>query len=210
MAAILLVELWSATWGEATFDAVKSNVAWDFDSLRAGHFWVAWVGLWLQPAPGVQFTTLLMLVLCVGALELRRGSRTAALAYFVWGPIATILATLALLPMQALGVPGADYTLSTPDTGLSESALFCGATFLVTLRPRWAFLGVAASAPFLLLPFLADGQAYAFGHFFAFVAGLAAAPLLFRNAWSTAVRGANAAQTRARRPSSTPTPQQES
>ena len=65
---------------------LMERFGWDLNALQEGRLYAPWVGLLFASRPGEHPTMLGMLLLGVGSLEFRRGTKAAAAAFLVLGP----------------------------------------------------------------------------------------------------------------------------
>ena len=110
---------------------------WDLTTLQHWRIYSAWVGLFFSPEPVDFYGILALLLLTLGPLELRRGTRLAVIGFFVVGPVASIITLLVLWPFANLAVENVSTALFTPDMGASTACLACLGMFLVGEKGRW-------------------------------------------------------------------------
>lgn len=159
------------------YPVLKANLGWGFDALRHGRLYAAWTSELFPPRPSWTWIVPWLLLLGVGVLEWRRGSRAAALGYLVLGPLASIAGIVAawflvrahLLPALAL----------VPDLGYSSAAVACWCAAIRSFRPRWQVGLGLATLPFIVVPILLRHE-WAFDHAVNALVGFAAGPLIVR------------------------------
>lgn len=134
---ILVIGVVTQTIGRDYWPALVKRGGWDLVTLQHGRLFAAWIGLFFSSMPGDFYGILLLLLLMVGPLEYRRGTRMALLAFFVIGPLASIVTLLVLWPIANAGVDYIHVALYTPDMGASTACLVCLGIFLVGEKGRW-------------------------------------------------------------------------
>lgn len=134
---ILVIGVVTETIGREYWPVFVRRGGWDLITLQHGRIYTAWVGLFFSALPGDFYGILLLLLLMVGPLEYRRGTRLAAFCFFVVGPLASIITLLVLWPISATGIDYVHVALYTPDMGASTACLVCLGIFLIGERGRW-------------------------------------------------------------------------
>lgn len=115
----------SGALGADFHHSVEAAAGWDLAALRNWELYRLWAGLPFGSLPGIRPTMVLLLALGPGVLEWRRGTRTAAVTFFLLGPAVSLITTLSLWPAYARGVGAIGRFLLTPDLGSSTASLAC-------------------------------------------------------------------------------------
>jgi peptidoglycan/LPS O-acetylase OafA/YrhL len=102
-----------------------NRFGWDITTLQAGHYYAPWLSLFTSVEQMDFYFILLLLVLTVGVLEYRRGTRLAAFGFFLIGPLASVMTSEVLWAVHNAGTPYVNIALFTPDMGSSTSCLAC-------------------------------------------------------------------------------------
>jgi hypothetical protein len=135
--AVLLVGLITESQEVYYWPVLVQRFGWDLTTLQHGRVYAAWVGLFFSPEPVDFLGILVLLLVTLGPLEFRRGTRLAAVGFFVVGPIASIITLLVLWPFANLGLANVNTALLTPDMGASTACLTCLGMFLIGERGWW-------------------------------------------------------------------------
>ncbi|WP_103663469.1 bifunctional lysylphosphatidylglycerol flippase/synthetase MprF [Microbacterium sp. CJ77] len=148
--------LWRPVTEQPWFEAV----AYGLPALEAGKWWTPFTGTFFVAHPVVYIPTLLSLV-GLGYLEMKRGTRIAAL-YFGFGQLFAIFATAAFLMFASLlPWPWAITLAGQLDVGASGGTMACIAASIGLLAAPWRQRGwvivfAYAAISLLLLGSLAD------------------------------------------------------
>lgn len=190
---VLLAGVLTGTVLRESFPRLMRWSGWDLPALREGRLYVLWTGLPFSSLPGPRPTMLAILLLGVGTLEYRRGSRATAICFLVLGPLVSVLAVLLLWPLDALGTSWVRPFLYVPDMGSSSASLLCWGAMVGGTKGTGRFVLLSATLGVLLLPLVLSPGVYGFDHLVAFPLGLlVGAPLtdqLTRWRWGNQVRG---------------------
>lgn len=173
--AILIAGALTATLARGSWPAIMDRFGWDLNALRHGRLYALWAGLLFASTPGEHVSLLGILLLGLGTMEYRRGTRTAAAAFFLLGPLASILCILLLWPLDVLGVSWVRDFLFTPDMGSSSSSLLCWGVFLAGERGRLRDAFFAGTLLTLVVLMALGSQAFLVDHLVAFIFGAGAA-----------------------------------
>jgi cell division protein FtsW (lipid II flippase) len=150
---------------------LNRTFGWDLTTVQSGKLWAAWLGLFFSVEPLDFYGLLLILTLTMGILEYRRGTRTAALGFYLIGPVASIITYLVLWPISAAGVGYVQQALYTPDMGSSTACLVCLGIFLTGENVRWRKTLIAVMLAVLAAAF-SRNMVYNFDHFGGFIIGM--------------------------------------
>lgn len=177
---VLLAGIVTGTIASEWFPRLMQLSGWDLRAFREGRLYTVWTGLLFSSQPGPRPTMLAILLLGVGALEYRAGSKATAVAFLLLGPLSSLLTILLLWPMDALGAAWVRPYLYIPDMGSSSASLLCWGAALTTLdrKPQVFLLITTTLVLVLLLVFVP--KAYGADHLVAFPIGLATGHWLTR------------------------------
>lgn len=125
LAVILVAGLSTQTFARGFFPTLMHDFGWSLPALKAGRLYDLWFGLPFGSTPGHFYSVIGIGWFGVGALEYRRGTRWAAIGFLVIGPLASLVTTLLLWPIDELGIKAVHSFLYTPDMGSSSASLVC-------------------------------------------------------------------------------------
>jgi len=140
-ATILLVSMivlcGLATWGLSTrqYRPVLDRFGLDYDLISDEHIWDLLTPLFIQPHPGIGWRMVLLVIVACASCELLAGSVPLLVTFFVTDWCATLLTSLALTGLSALGVERATVAMHIVDAGTSAAALGALAAAATLLRP---------------------------------------------------------------------------
>jgi hypothetical protein len=150
---------------------INQNFGWDLATLQNGKFYAAWAGLFFSVEPLDLYVLLILIVLSMGVLEYRRGTRLAAFGFFIIGPIASMITYLVLWPISNSGIGYVHMALYTPDMGSSTACLVCLGIFLTGQNVRWRKILILFVFSVLIGSFY-HNMVYNFDHLSGFIVGL--------------------------------------
>jgi phosphatidylglycerol lysyltransferase len=156
LVALLIPGIWMWTLPDARFHAIKDAFGWNLTALLHDRFHLLWIDLFLVPDRVLPPFLITFSVVGFALAERRFGWRLASAAFFLLGPLSSVIATLVA---WALAAAGADWI--GPQLDAADVVL-------------------ALAVPFLLGPFLIPKEAYAIGHLTAFLLGWGAGLLVVR------------------------------
>ncbi len=157
--------------GDLAWAGIVQKYGWDLSTLQQGRIYAAWLGLFFSAEVEDFLGILLLLLLTVGALEYRAGPPLAVFAFFVVGPVASIITLLVLWPAGHVGIELIRVSLYTPDVGASTACLACLGIFFMLEKGRWRNIllyGVLAA----LVGLLFQHQVYSIDHLSGYLNGI--------------------------------------
>lgn len=177
--AILVVGLATEVRGESYWPLLVQRYGWDLTTLEQGHLYAAWVGLFFSSSPEEFYGILILLVLTVGGLEYRWGTRLAVLGFFLVGPLASMIDLILLWPFSIAGIAYVRLALFTPDVGSSTACLVCLGILLSLEKGRWRniLLWLVLTVLFGLV---FQHAVYSFDHLVGYLSGLGTGAVLGR------------------------------
>lgn len=166
-----------------SFPEIMQNFGLSLPALLSGRIWVAWISLFFSNIPGIRPTMHLMLLLGMGTLEYRYGSRIAAFAFLVLGPLISILTLILFWPF-ASQISSIKVALYTPDMGSSSASLFCWGMALVGDFKNRINRILISTTVVILIGLLFLPKPYDLDHLIAFSLGLVIGELILTK-WET-------------------------
>ena len=140
-ATILLVSLivlcGLATWGETSsaYRPLLDRFGLDYDLTSDEHVWDMLTPVFIQPHPGIGWRMVLLVIVACASCELLAGSVPLLVTFFVADWCATLLTSLAMAGLSAIGVERATVAMHIVDAGTSAAALGALAAAATLLRP---------------------------------------------------------------------------
>ena len=178
--AVHIAGIITGTVAKDSWPSLMQNFGFSLPALREGHLYDLWVGLLFASRPGVHVTMLGMLLLGVGTLEYRRGTKSALVGFLLLGPVASIITMLILWPFDVFGIAGVKPYLYPPDMGSSSASMVCWGLFLGAETGLWRNLMLGATILTLALLMAFSTQAFGADHMVAFLFGLLVSVALIR------------------------------
>lgn len=154
------------------FPHVMATFGWDLPALQAGHFYDLWVGILFASKAGSLLSMPGMLLLGVGSLEYTKGSKIAAIGFFLLGPLSSTLSLLLIWPLNHFKFAWVDNFLYVPDMGSSSYSMVCWGLALSNLRALWRNSLTLITFWILVIPLFYTPKPYVADHIVALFLGL--------------------------------------